>query len=47
MVGFMMVVMVVIEMFFMGKMYCNCKVNVMIVVIGFVVLVVFWFGIWK
>jgi uncharacterized protein (DUF305 family) len=47
MAGLMTAAMVVIEMLLMGKMYRNLKVNATIVVIGFVALAAFWFGIRK
>lgn len=47
MAGLMTAAMVIIEMLLMGKMYRNRKVNALIVIVGFVALTVFWFGIRK
>lgn len=47
MAGLMTAAMVVIEMLLMGKMYSNRKANTIIVVIGFIALAAFWFGIRK
>lgn len=47
MAGLMTAAMVVIEMLIMGKMYRNPKINVVVVIIGFIALAAFWFGIRK
>ncbi|MDF3026586.1 MAG: hypothetical protein K0S23_893 [Fluviicola sp.] len=45
MAGLMTAAMVIIEMLLMGKMYRNRKINALIVLIGFVAVAAFWFGI--